>query len=192
MEPMQSWSREMEKRCQDRVHAAMCDPVLYRVQERFGGHVFRRSSVHHGVDEFLSASNVSGKVCFEIGSWNGLTAVVLSRYFERVISVDIAHNDIKHEIVDYLGIKNIRFLDIADNADKAKVAREWKFDFAYLDGDHAADTEDDWNLVRHCRRVLFHEAWRIQKPVYDLVRSLPQDQVTWNGDGLALWQEHRP
>ena len=184
---MQVWTREMEKRCQDRVQTVLCNPMLYKVMQRFGAGVFRRSSIFHGLDEFLSANNVRGKVCFEIGSWNGMTAVVLSRYFERVISVDIVDNDLKREIVDHLKIDSIRFLHVKDNADKAKIAGHYKFDFAYLDGDHAADTQTDWDLVKDCGRVLFHEAWRIQPPVWQLVQSLPQEQVTMNGDGLALW-----
>lgn len=189
---MQVWTSEMEKRCQARVLTLLSNPMLYKVMQRFGVEVFRRSSIFHGLDEFLSANNVRGKVCFEIGSWNGLTAVVLSRYFERVVSVDIVHNELKHEIVKHLGIKTIRFLDIEDNKDKAKVAKQWGFDFAYLDGDHAADTEDDWDLVKDCGRVLFHECWRQQPPVWDLVMGLPKKQVVMNGDGLALWVKASP
>lgn len=189
---MHVWTPEMEKRCQSRVITLLSNPTLYRVMQRFGIEVFRRSSIFMGLDEFLSANNISGKVCFEIGSWNGLTAVVLSRYFERVISVDIVNNPLKHEITKYLGIDTIRFLDIKNNKDKAKVAKEWEFDFAYLDGDHAADTEDDWKLVKHCQHVLFHECWRQQPPVWNLVASLPQLQVSMNGDGLAYWDGTKP
>lgn len=184
---MQVFTEEMEKRVNSRVMTVLANPLYYKVMQRFGHQVFRRSSIFNGLDEFLSANGVRGKTCFEIGSWNGMTAITLSRYFERVISVDIVHNELKHEIVDYLKVKNIRFLDIADNADKAKVAKEWGFDFAYLDGDHAADTDDDFALVERCGRVLFHECWRQQPPVWNLVQSLPPDEVVVNGDGLALW-----
>lgn len=184
---MQVWTREMEKRLGDRVQTVLSNKRLLEVHQRFGAAVFRRSSVFHGLDEFLSANDVRGKICFEIGTWNGLTAVVLSQYFDRVISVDIVHNAIKHDIIKSLGISNIRCMDIADNADKAKVAKEFDFDFAYLDGNHTDDTQSDFDLVKNCGRVLFHEAWSFQKPVWDLVRSFPKDQVSFNGDGLALW-----
>lgn len=184
---MQVWTRDMEKRLQDRVQTVLSNPLYYKIMQRFGAQAFRRSSIFHGLDEFLSANNVRGRTCFEIGSWNGLTAITLSRYFHRVVSVDIVHNQLKHEIVKHLGIETIRFIDIKDNAEKARVAGEWDFEFAYVDGDHAADTGDDWNLVKDCGRVLFHECWPIQPPVWKLVHSLPADEVVMNGDGLALW-----
>lgn len=185
--PMRVWTRTMEKMVQDRVQTVLCNRSLTRVMQRFGAQVFRRSSVFHGLDEFLSEQSVRGKLCFEIGTWNGLTAVVLSQYFERVVSVDIIHNAIKHDIIADLGIKNIRCFDIQDNADKVKIAREFPFDFAYMDGNHADDTGHDWNLLQPCGRVLLHEVWPFQPPVWKLVRGLPAQEVVINGEGLALW-----
>jgi len=40
-ELMQSWTREMEKRLQDRVQTVLCNLLLYRVMQRFGVSVFR-------------------------------------------------------------------------------------------------------------------------------------------------------
>lgn len=182
----------MEKRVQARVQTIACNPLLFRIMQDFGGDVFRRSSVYHGLDEFLAEQDVRGRACFEIGTWNGLTAIVLSRYFDRVITVDIVNNPLKHRIIAHLGIDNIRCFDIADNADKARVAAEFDFDFAYLDGDHAHDTETDFDLVKGCGRVLFHEVWPFQKPVWELVHRLPQHEVFHGGDGLALWDRTRP
>ncbi len=184
-------TREIEKLIESRVNTIMCDPQLMLVHQKFGGAVFRRSSVYHGLAKFLVENHVRGKRCFEVGSWNGLTSIVLARHFDEVVSIDIAHNQIKHEIADALGVKNIQFIDIHDNDEKAKVARELKFDFAYLDGDHANDTYSDWDLTKHCGRVLFHECWNFQPPVWDLVHELPQDQVIYGGFGLALWNGNR-
>jgi hypothetical protein len=183
------WTRDMEKVVQDRVQTVLRSRKLSRVMDRFGSDVFRRSSIFHGLDEFLSEQNIKGGVCFEIGTWNGLTSVVLSQYFDRVVTVDIAHNELKHDIIDYLGIKNIRCFDIKDNGDKRKVVKEFcpNFDFAYMDGNHADDTAEDWKLVNGCGRVLFHEFWPFQSPVWDLVNSLPPNEVAHNGEGLALW-----
>lgn len=183
------WTREMEKVVQDRVQTVLTNRHLFSVMQRFGAQVFRRSSVFHGLDEFLSEQKVQGKLCFEVGTWNGLTSVVLSQYFDRVITVDIIHNALKHEILDYLGIKNVRCFDIKDNREKAKIAAEFAFDFAYMDGNHADDTGEDWKLVNPCGAVLFHEVWPFQPPVWELVNSLPAANVVHNGEGLALWRE---
>jgi hypothetical protein len=80
------------------------------------------------------------------------------------------------------------FIDCADNAEKvARIERE-NFDFAYSDGDHHADTMLDFDLVRRCGRVLFHEYWPMQPPVWNLVNSLPRGEVIkCEHDCLAYW-----
>lgn len=185
---IEHWTRDMEKQLQDRLNVVMCDPMLLSVFQRFGGSVFRRSSVFHGLGGFLKKHNVRGERCFEIGTWNGLTAAVLSRHFDEVVTVDVAHNALKHEILAHLGITNVRCIDIKDNAGKKPVLRGLKFDCAYLDGNHAEDTEADWDMTRRCGRVIFHEVWPFQSPVWSLVHALPQDEVIYGGAGLAMWK----
>lgn len=184
---MQFWTSEMEKQVGDRVQTILRDPQMLSVFERFGAECFRRSSIFHGLAKFLTENKVRGGTCFEVGTWNGLTAVVLSRFFDRVVTVDIAHNELKRDVLGHLGIDNITCIDIVDNEQKAKVAKKMTFDFAYLDGDHAHDTESDFALVKHCGRVLFHEVWPFQPPVWNLVHTLPAGQVVFGGAGLALW-----
>lgn len=190
MSGIQFWSSAIEKQVGDRVQTVLGDPQLLSAFERFGADILRRSSVFHGLDKFLAQRGVLGRRCFEIGTWNGLTAAVLSRYFDEVVTVDVAHLGLKHDVLAHLGIMNVTCIDIDDNADKAKVWKKYggDFDFAYLDGDHTHDTETDFELVRSCGRVLFHEAWPWQGPVWDLLHQLPRDEVTHGGMGLALWE----
>lgn len=188
---MQFWTNEIEKQVGDRVQIVLSDPQLLQAYQLFGADVLRRSSVFHGLDRFLRTQKVRGKLCFEIGTWNALTAVVLSRYFDKVVTVDVAHLAQKHQVLRALGIANVECIDIADNEHKAEVAKELAFDFAYIDGNHADDTESDFELCRKGGRVLFHEAWPWQPPVWLLVNRLPPAQVSWNGCGLALWDRGR-
>lgn len=189
---IQNWTLAMEKQVGARVGMVLGDPMLLSVFNRFGGRVFRRSSVFHGLAQLLADNNVKGGCCFEVGTWNGLTAAVLSRHFKHVVTVDIAHNSIKHEILRHLGITNVECIDIDSNDDKPRVLkgmgkRGLVMDCAYLDGNHAEDTEEDFALVRKCNRVIFHEVWPFQSPVWGLVHSLPQDEVKHGGCGLAIW-----
>ena len=186
---MDYWTIEMEKQLGVRLQCVLNDPALLKVFEKFGGSIFRRSSVFHGLARFLGEQKVCGDTCFEVGTWNGLTAAVLSRHFRRVVSVDIIHNAVKHDVLAHLGITNVECIDITDNAHKKRVCDDLKFDFAYLDGNHTDDTEIDWAMTKRCGRVLFHESWPFQKPVWDLLQSLPDDQVTWSESGLALWRK---
>jgi predicted O-methyltransferase YrrM len=191
---MQFWSESIEKQVGDRVQMLLSDQYLFEAYREFGAETLRRSSVFHGLDRFLTERSVRGRCCFEIGTWNGLTAAVLSRYFDRVVTVDIAHNDLKHRVLSHLGIRNVTCIDIDSNDDKALVWKRYggNFDFAYLDGDHANDTTTDFDLVKGCGRVLFHEAWPWQADVFALTMAmLPRHEVTHNGMGLALWDSTR-
>jgi len=188
---MIEWTTETEKRIGRMLQIILTDPRLFAIHQRFGGEVFRRSSVFHELKRFLEQCDVRGDTCFEIGTWNGITAVVLSQFFDRVVSVDIFHNPVRFEILEHLGIRNVEFIDLRDNQHKAAVADSLKFDFAYLDGNHAADTDLDWNLTKRCGRVLFQECLPMQPPVHNLVRSLPPDEVVYGGIGLALWRKRQ-
>lgn len=185
---MQFWSSELEKQVGVRVQTVLGDPYLFAAYQRFGAEILRRSSVFHGLDKFMAERGVRGKRCFEVGTWHGLTAAVLSRYFDQVVTVDIAHQALKHEVLAHLGIENVVCIDIADNEEKARIWRRFgPFDFAYLDGNHADDTELDWQLTKNCGRVLMHECWPFQPKVFELAYSLPQNEMAFNGMGLALW-----
>jgi predicted O-methyltransferase YrrM len=161
-----------EKLLHERMWTILGDAQLRAVVEKFGVEPFRRSSVVERFDAMLRDHGFEGKRCVEIGSWMGLTGIVLARYFEEVVSIDVHPNTQKHEIAGFLGVKNIRFIDVKDNVEKAGVIKAMNFDAAYVDGDHARDTFTDFALVERCQNVLFHEAWKAQPPVMKLLRQL--------------------
>ncbi len=162
-------------------------PDLRKVIEHFGIDTFRRSSCLDGLDQWLTEIGFGGKCCIEIGSAKGLTAIVLSRHFEKVISIDIVPDEDKKAIASYLGIRNIRFFDAADNSDKAKLIQSFDFDAAYCDGDHSHDAQFDFDLVSRCGRVLFHEYWPLQPPIWNLVNRLRTHGNVETHNTMALW-----
>ena len=179
----------IEKLLHSRMTSILSDRVLMRIWQRLGGEVFRRSSVLYGLDEFLTRCKVKGRTAIEIGTRHGLTAVVLARHFDRVVTMDIEPSTFKQEVFHAADVSHkITAWVIDSNQIKESLIGSLHFDFAFLDGNHAADTRLDWDLTNHCGRVLFQEAWEWQKPVWDLVRSLPQDEVTYfPGSSFALW-----
>ena len=179
----------MEKQVGRRVQILLDDPVLLRLYQKFGGEIFRRSSIFHDLEKFLKDENIRGKCCFEVGTWNGLTAIILSRFFDRVVTVDIVNQPLKLEILKEAGVTNVECINIHKNKQKKEIVENLDFDFTYLDGDHANDTHADFSLVKKCGRVLFHEAWPFQPPVWDLINHLPSNEVTLGGAGLALWRQ---
>lgn len=156
---------DQEKLFYERFWCLLHDSQLMTVFERHGPAAFRRSSVLEGFETFLKERDFRGHTCVEIGTLKGLTALVLARYFTRVVTVDIVDDPQKREIAAMLGVKNIAFVNVRNNAEKAEVIRAVNFDAAFVDGDHARDTESDFALVKRCGRVLFHEFWDVQPAV---------------------------
>lgn len=181
----------------DITRGAFSNPQLKEILRAFGKPAFARSAACMEFESFLQrirGADRSG-TCLEIGTYHGITAVVLSQYFERVVCVSVDDDPkklMKWDIVKHLGITNIEFHDVANNAQKHKLVSRLQFDFAYSDGDHTHDTHTDWALVKHCGRVLFHEVWPIQAPCWNLVNSLPADEVTFaDFDCFAYWERKR-
>jgi hypothetical protein len=173
---------------------AWANPLWEATLRKYGRMAFARCSACMEFEPFLKRIGAGGGTCLEIGTFQGMSAVILSQYFERVICISIEDDPsriIKHEIADFLGLSDkIKFVDVADNEAKSRVIKDLQFDFAYSDGDHANDTFTDFELVRRCGRVLFHEYWPIQPSVWDLVNSLPQDEVTRaQFDCFAYWEK---
>lgn len=164
------------------------DPQLSAVWKTFGAEAFRRSSAWEPEFEaIIKARKFGGRCCVEIGTYSGMTALVLARYFDEVVSLDIFPHTAKHTIAKFLGVKNIRFIDIKNNAEKAAIIDNLDFDSAYVDGDHG-DAETDFALVKRCGRVLFHEYWQTQPPVWNLVNRLRADGGVVSTEGkFALW-----
>ncbi len=183
---------ETEEIIGDVRHGALRNPMLNEVLKRFGSIVVVDNALRTSFEPFLRQIGAKGRTCLEIGTYHGISAVVLSQYFDRVVCVSIdEHREelLKHQIVEYLGIKNIRFFDVEDNAEKAAVIDQVDFDFCYQDGDHFNDTHADFELAKRCGRVLLHEYWPIQPVVWNLVNSLPQNEIVRaDFDCLAYWQ----
>lgn len=163
---------------------------LRLVYENFGMEVFRRSSCLDGFNAFLEFTGFKGGRCIEIGTCHGLTAIVLSRHFEEVVTFDIEPRPIRHELMKFLGIKNVRFVDLEEDAEKLGVLSNLDFDAAYCDGDHQNNTESDFNLVKRAGRVLFHEFWPLQPQVWELVNRLRETGTVTTHGNYALWASH--
>ena len=176
----------------DITFGAFSNPLLKKVLAEFGKPAFARSAACMEFEDFLYRINPRVDVCLEIGTYQGISALVLSQFFRRVICVSVDEDMsriIKRDIVEFLGIKNIEFHDAKDNAEKRKIIEGLDFDFAFSDGDHVHDTLEDFDLVKRCGRMLFHEYWPLQPPVWNLVNSLPQAEIMRaRFDCFAYWQ----
>jgi hypothetical protein len=162
----------------------------------FGLQALRRSSIFMEFEAFLKRINAKGKCCLEIGTYNGLSTMILAQYFEKVVAVTvedaITDRDLKRRIWAEVGANNIEAFEINNDADKAVLLEKIPFDFAYLDGNHEESTAADYALTQRCGRLLFHEYWPLQPSVFNLVNTLPKDEVTLaHYDCLAYWERKR-
>lgn len=170
-------------------------PMMRAIMREFGRTAFGRSSACMEFQSFLRRIGAGGGTCLEIGTYNGVTAALLSQYFDKVVCVSIDDAKlkpqiIKRQLVQRLGITNIEFIDVDTNAEKSMAINALDFNFAYSDGDHTHDAYTDFDLVKRCGKVLFHEYWPLSPPVWNLVNSLPQTEVTRaDFDCLAYWEQ---
>lgn len=176
-----------EKLFYERFYALHRDPMLLSIFNRFGIEVFRRSSVLEGFAAFVEKYKFRGRTCVEIGTCKGLTALVLSRYFDQVISIDIAPDNQRGTIASHCGVNNVRFVTVNNNAEKKGLVNDLQFDAAYSDGDHARDTEFDFVMLKRCGRILFHEHWPAQQAVMELVEGLKTKGRVVTEGKFALW-----
>jgi SAM-dependent methyltransferase len=164
------------------------DAGLLAILHQFSLEAFRRSSVLEGFEAFITANGFGGDLCVEIGTWKGLTGIVLARHFRHVVSIDVVEDPDRQRIAAFAQADNIRFVTVKDNAEKAALINSLDFDGAYVDGDHIRDTESDFAAVERCGQVLFHEHWPAQPAVVALVDRLrPRGRVVTAGK-LALWR----
>lgn len=174
-----------EKKFYDRFWNLLNDRDLMMVFERWGPLAFRRSSVLEGFEQFLKEHEICGECAVEIGTLTGLTALVLKRYFRRVVSIDIIDDPLKWEIARELCI-NIEFINVKDNYEKFEQLQHLSFDFAYVDGNHTDDTNTDVSLTKRCGRLMFHD-WDLQPTVRDALRSLQTKGKVVRSRKFALW-----
>lgn len=137
----------------------------------------------------------------EIGTLRGISAAYMAGYVERVDTIDLKHGRLEQlgEPFDReafwreLGINNVYLHLVRNDDEKAAVIRGLEFDLAFIDGGKN-DIAQDFELVKHCGAVLFHDVDARGKPeldaVYDFVMALPPEQVT-RDDIFALWRAPR-
>lgn len=174
-----------------------------RIVELYGQHVLKRSilSIREGAGamaHFLAGRGVH--TALEIGTYRGVGAAEISQFVQRVITIDLVHGRMEQLGEEWdrrafwssLGIDNIELHLVRDDAEKAELIRSLDFDFAFVDGAHDERVRDDFELVKRCGRVLFHDVDSRGKPeldhVYNFVMSLPRHELEqW--DIFAQWTD---
>lgn len=99
------------------------------------------------------------KHALEIGTWRGVSSAILAHYADKVTTVDIRYYDEAPRVWMWAGVfDKMKYLVVPDNETKAAAIKDLDFDFAFIDGMHTYDdVAFDFELVKKCGRVLFHD-----------------------------------
>jgi predicted O-methyltransferase YrrM len=172
-----------------------------RILALHGGGVLKRSAmnIRGGAGVFQKVMEGRGiRTALEIGTYRGVSAAEMSRWCDRVVTIDLVGGKLESSGERFdrrafwksLGVENVELVLVDDDSDKAQVIAELEFDFAFVDGAHDHTVARDFQLVKRCGRVLFHDYDRRGVPgqdhVYDFINTLPKEQIQVM-DIFALW-----
>jgi predicted O-methyltransferase YrrM len=122
----------------------------------------------------------------EIGTFHGATAAYMAQYADKVHTFDI-RNLYDLPTWEKLGLADkIEFHHVADRAEIKKILKGVKFDFAFIDDDHTEAIRDSFDLVKRCKRVLFHD---IEHPKFPEVSKFIDEIGARRLDRNGYWME---
>jgi len=176
--------------------------IRERIKALHGAKVLKRSAISirggaHVFERLLSGKGY--RTALEIGTYRGCAAAEMAQYVERVITIDLRHGKLeqmgevfdRRAFWDSLGVRNVEFHAVSGDFQKALLVEKLDFDFAFIDGAHDATIRKDFELVKRCGRVLFHDYDRRGDPAkdyaYDFVNTLPREQIEIM-DIFAMWK----
>lgn len=125
----------------------------------------------------------------EIGTFCGATAAYMAQFANIVHTFDIRLS-YDEPIWEKLGLANkIKFHCVKGRDDIKKIIENIKFDFAFIDGAHKyEDTKADFELVKRCGRVLFHD---VNHPRFPGVSKFIDEIGTRRLDKLGYWMGYK-
>lgn len=175
--------------------------IKQRIIDIFGEKTLARSAIRFDdgpsvFEQILGSGKY--KSVLEIGTYKGISAACMAQYCDRVATIDLYDGRLeqlgddfdRQTLWDTLNLDNITLHLIRNDTEKKALISTLDFDFAFVDGAHDESVKTDFEMVRHCGAVLFHDYNKDgpekQRHVYNLVESLPKHQVQIMGI-FALW-----
>lgn len=110
----------------------------------------------------------------EIGTYQGVSAAVISEYAKRVYTFDVVDLPLRQQIWDFLGVKNVHFCGNGSNKkDIDKIMKAEKVDLCFIDGEHFdGQLRKDYDLCKQCERILIHDYAMSFPEVFNFVGRL--------------------
>ena len=134
----------------------------------------------------------------EIGTKFGVGSTFLAHRSKHLTTIDIVPRTEPIAVWDFFGVsKKITYVVVESDEEKREYLQGIDFDFAVIDGGHTyKDVESDFECVKKCGRVLFHEYILTPpkrepdkfKPTIDFLKTLPQDEIVYD-EPFAYWEK---
>jgi len=131
------------------------------------------------------------KVAVEIGTQRGLSAAWIAQYATRVYTFDIVEHKEKYKVWEDLEVgKKICAIKLLSEHNLVEILGMIEFDFAFIDGNYSYESvKEDFELVKQCGRVLFHDTELRSNGAHDGVRKFVEElgnvKVTGN---IGYWK----
>lgn len=173
-----------------------------KVQKLYGNTYFMETAINNYGNDFLIkyVQNLDPPIddCVEIGTYNGLATIVLASASKRVHTFDVAYRDAEflwNKLYPKLRSKinyTVGSQEIIDD----QLRRIFYFhgkdgfniNFAFIDGGHTYENvKHDFELVKGCGRVLFHDADILG--IKKFLEEIEADVLDFSDGMFALWEK---
>lgn len=133
------------------------------------------------------------KHVLEIGTYNGLGTAFMAQYAEKVTTIDIADYPLKKDIWNAVGVTDkITAHLVETEEEKQVIIDDLDFDVAFVDGNHFEEyPRTDFEMVKHCGRVILHDYHTDFPDVMRFVDGLNQDTIEIKGL-FVYWEDSMP
>lgn len=160
--------------------------------ENIGNQSIYQSSIFMNdiLEIMLASLDIRPHYTIEIGTFKGISAIVLAKYSKEVYTFDIREYPEKYGHWEKFNIANIHSY-VLRNREEIKAQIETlsfnlhEFNLAFIDAVHTKkEVEADWNIVKFCKRVIFHDA--DIKEVREFLDEIGATII----DNFAIWRSH--
>lgn len=160
--------------------------VQKKLIEKFGNVINHMSCVYINEGEkhlrALTEKVMPRRVALEIGTYQAVSACILSEYFQKVITLDIEEQPLAKDIINFLDVKNVSRIIVKSREDEIEIVRrafdnvemDEIIDMVFIDGEHFhGELAKDWDMVKDkCNNILIHDYDPYFKEVFDFVNSI--------------------
>ena len=140
------------------------EKTIANLVEKEGNKVCACSSVNDGLAAQMEGNGKRYRRILEIGTFHGVSAVVLTHFADTVITIDVtppSERQALREIYRWLSVgmkSQIATVWVPDNDAKRLLVNGLDFDMAFIDGGHSElQTTIDFEITRRCGTLLFHD-----------------------------------